>query len=83
MSEEEDNTSFDDDTTKTTAKTLWTETILEILYETLRKNKDDASVRKILAEVQSKGFRRDYIVEKVGKKVGAQAANRVRLLLKS
>jgi len=76
---DEDKTSLTD-TTLTTAKTLWTETILEILYETLRKNKDDAQVRKVLEEVKSKGFKREYIVGKVTKKVNAQAANRVHML---
>ena len=40
------------DTTKTTAKTLWTETILEILYETLRKNRPDQELLPVLKEVQ-------------------------------
>lgn len=71
----------EEDTTKTTAKTLWTETILEILYESLRRNKGDADIRKVLEEVRSKGFRRSYIIEKVEKKVDAKAASRVRALL--
>jgi hypothetical protein len=80
MSADDDSTKTQD-TTKTTAKTLWTETVLEILYETLRKNKDDAQLRNVLKEVQAKGFRRDQIIEKVGRKVDAQAATRVRKLL--
>jgi hypothetical protein len=73
----DDNT----DTTRTTAKTLWSETILEILYETLRKKKPDAELASVLKEVQQKGFKRDYILEKVGKKVDDRAALRVRQLL--
>ena len=72
---------MDEDTTKTTAKTLWTETILEILYESLRRNKGDDQIRKILAEVREKGFKRRYIVDKVKAKVDATAAARVRTLL--
>lgn len=71
----------DDDTTKTTAKTLWSETILEILYESLKANKSDAQIGEILREVQSKGFKRDYLVERVEKKVGDRAAIRVKALL--
>ena len=77
---DEDKTTLED-TTRTTAKTLWTETILEILYESLRRHKDDAQIGKVLAEVQAKGFKREYILEKVEKKVDTQAANRVRMLL--
>lgn len=72
----------EDDTTRTTAKTLWTETILEILYETLRKEKSDASLREILREVLEKGYKPHYIIDKVRKKVDDRAASRVQLLLK-
>ena len=77
----DDDTTKTQDTTRTTAKTLWTETILEVLYETLRKNKGDNEIRSVLKEVQAKGFRRDAIIEKVRRKVDAQAAARVRTLL--
>jgi hypothetical protein len=80
MSAEDDSTKTQD-TTRTTAKTLWTETILEVLYETLRKNKDDTQLRSVLKEVQAKGFKREAIISKVRKKVDAQAAARVRMLL--
>ncbi|OGT83534.1 MAG: hypothetical protein A3H91_12020 [Gammaproteobacteria bacterium RIFCSPLOWO2_02_FULL_61_13] len=69
------------DTTKTTAKTLWSETILEILYETLRRNKPDQELLGVLKEVQQKGFKRDYILEKVARKVDERSATRVRHLL--
>ena len=80
MSQDDDSTKTQD-TTRTTAKTLWTETILEVLYETLRKKKDDTQLRNVLKEVQAKGFKREAIIEKVRKKVDAQAAARVRMLL--
>ena len=73
--DDEDNTSL------TTAKTLWTETILEILYQSLKANKSDELVRDILKEVREKGFKPDYIYEKVEKKVDKTAAIRVRGLM--
>lgn len=72
---------MEEDTTKTTAKTLWSETILEILYETLRRNKDDDQVKQVLSEVRQKGFKRQYIIDKVRAKVDNKAAARVRSLL--
>lgn len=72
----------DDDTTRTTAKTLWTETILEILYESLRKNKGDTILRDILREVLDKGYKPHYIIDKVRNKVDERAASRVQGLLK-
>lgn len=70
-----------DNDEETIAKTLWTETILEILYEALKRNKDDAAITEVLKEVRSKGFKQDYIFEKVTKKVDKQAASRVKTLM--
>jgi len=71
----------DDDTTRTTARTLWTETILEILYDSLSRNKDDGTIRGVLREVLDKGYKPAYIIEKVRGKVDESAAARVRKLL--
>lgn len=66
----------------TIAKTLWSETILEILYETLRKGKDDPVIIETLKEVRAKGFKSDYVIDRVEKKVSKEAAIRVKQLLK-
>ena len=73
--------SDDDNTSLTTAKTLWTETILEILYQSLKVNKPDAVIRDVLKEVRQKGFKPDEIVQKVEKYVDRQASVRVRGLM--
>ena len=70
----------EEDTTRTVAKTLWSETILEILYETVRRGKSDRDIRKILKDVSAKGFKCDYVVNKVRKLVDEPAAERVRSL---
>jgi len=70
----------DDD--ETIAKTLWSETILEILYTSLKKNKSDTEIIELLKEIRGKGFKRAYIIEKTEKIVDKQAAMRVRGLLK-
>ena len=74
-------TDNEDMTDMTVAKTLWTETILEILYETLRKGKDDATVSEVLKEVRMKGYKPGEIVDQVDRKVDKQAALRVKALL--
>lgn len=71
----------DDNTSLTTAKTLWTETILEILYQSLKDKKPDAAISEVLKEVRQKGFKTDEIIQKVAKKVDQQASIRVRGLL--
>ncbi|MGK0297260.1 MAG: hypothetical protein ACI9XC_000862 [Gammaproteobacteria bacterium] len=71
----------DDNTSLTTAKTLWTETILEILFQSLKANKADAVILDVLKEVRQKGFTPDYIIEKVEKKIDKSASIRVRGLM--
>jgi len=73
-------TKRDEETTKTVAKTLWSETVLEILYESLRRNKGDAEIRKLLKEVKQKGFDLEYVEGKVTKLIDDRAADRVRVL---
>ncbi len=58
----------DDGTSMTTAKTLWTETILEVLYQSLKSNKSDTKIREVLTEIRLKGFKPDEIIDKVEKR---------------
>lgn len=74
--DEEDNTSV------TTAKTLWTETVLELLYLALKYDKPDEDIRKLLLQARIKGCKPAYIVSKVKHKVGEAAAVRVKMLIK-
>ena len=71
----------DDNTSLTTAKTLWTETILEILFQSLKANKADAVILEVLHEMRQKGFKPDYIIEKVEKKIDKNASILVRGLM--
>jgi len=68
-----------DNTSATTAKTLWTETILEILYLALKYDKPDEVVRKVLTQMN--GCKPDYIINKVDQKLGKRTALRVRMLM--
>ncbi len=54
---------------------------MEILYQALKANKPDDMVKDVLKEVREKGFKPDYIYEKVEKKVDKQAAIRARGLM--
>lgn len=72
-----------DTSTVTTAHTLWTETILELLCDFLRSNRPDEEIRTILIEVRKKGIKPDYIVRKIGEKVDLQAAMRVKNLMQN
>lgn len=70
------------DEEQTELKTLWSETILEILYAALQKDKSDAQIIDALKDIQKKGYKPDHIINKVEKKVDKQASIRVKNLLK-
>lgn len=65
---------------KTITKTLWSETIIEMLIDSLKRNASDKQVRELLREIRDKGFKRRYVLAKVEKSAGAAAAQRVKQL---
>lgn len=58
--------------------TLWSETLLEMLYDGLRNDWSGNALLQILRELNHKGIKMDKVTEKVKKKMGSDAA---RLLL--
>jgi len=70
-----------DDTQMTEVKTMWSETLLETLYAALEKNKSDTSIKELLGELAEKGYKKDYLVEKVTKKVGPNAASNLKRIM--
>ncbi|MBT7950766.1 MAG: hypothetical protein HN764_04015 [Gammaproteobacteria bacterium] len=71
----------DDQTQATIAKTLWSETLIELLIVSLEKNLSDEKIVELLKDLKQKKFKPDYIVRKVSKSLGEKQANRVKLLL--
>ena len=78
MADKEDTT-----TTVTEVKTMWSETLLESLYVAMQKKVSDAKVLEILRDLKSKGYSRDYLIEKVEKKVGPNAADQLKRIYAS
>lgn len=73
--------STEDPTQVTVSKTLWSETVIEMLIVALTKNQSDEKIIELLKEVKQKKFDDDYIITKVEKSIGSKESNRVRLLL--
>ena len=67
-----------DDTTVTEVKTMWSETLLEALYVALEKKASDAKIKGILSELREKGYQKEYLIEKVTKKIGPNAADHLK-----
>jgi len=71
----------DNSSTTTTVRTLWSETLLEILYESLPQNKPDEPIREVLRDLRIQGMKPDAIIREVAKKADEQATVRVMGLL--
>jgi len=69
----------DDDTTQ--AKTLWSETLIDMLIASLKANKSDAKIKGILKECKEKGLKARYLTGKVRKKIDERAAMKVKMLM--
>jgi len=70
-----------DDNDATLAKTLWSETIIDLLKIALEKDKSDDQVKEIAKECMQKGFKKDYLVQKITKELGNNAAFRLKQLI--
>lgn len=70
-----------DDTTKTVHKTLWSETLIEVLLLALKKNESDNKIVEILRELKQKKFRAGYITDKVRRSLSDSEAARVKKLM--
>ena len=68
-----------DDTT--TPKTLWTETLFEVLVDALKANKSDKHVIQALKDLKQKKVKGVIIVAHIDKKLGKKEAMRVKTLL--
>jgi hypothetical protein len=68
-----------DDTT--TPKTLWTETVFEILIDALKANKDDKQIIEALQNLKQKQVKGVVVVSHIDKKLGKEQAMRVKTLL--
>ncbi len=67
---------------ETVVKTLWSETLVEVLLAALKKNATDAQIKEILKELAEKGFKSDYVINKVSKEMDDAAVKRVRTLVR-
>jgi hypothetical protein len=70
-----------DNDDETIAKTLWSETIIDMLIATLKANKSDAQIKGLLSECKQKGFKASYLTGKVRKELGEGAAIRLKKLM--
>ena len=66
---------------KTIAKTLWSDTLIDLLVASLKANKSDDQIKGLLKECKQKGFKASYLTGKVRKELDERAATRVKRLM--
>lgn len=71
----------DDKTSMTMLKTLWSETLLDILVVSLEKKMPDQKIIEILKELRQKRFKASYITDKVRRSLSEADAQRVKKLM--
>jgi len=71
----------DDADDKTIAKTLWSDTLIDMLVASLRADKSDDQIKGLLKECKEKGFKASYLTGKVRKEIDERAAMRIKRLM--
>jgi hypothetical protein len=70
-----------DNNDNTVAKTLWSETMIDMLVASLKANKSDEQIKGLLIECKQKGFKASYLTGKVRKELDEAAAARIKKLM--
>ena len=66
---------------KTIAKTLWSDTLIDMLIASLKADKSDDQIKGLLKECKEKGFKASYLTGKVRKELDERAASRIKRLM--
>jgi len=70
-----------DSNDNTVAKTLWSETMIDMLVASLKANKSDEQIKDLLIECKQKGFKSRYLTGKVRKELDEAAVTRIKRLM--
>lgn len=71
-----------DSTHNTVQKTLWSDTLVELLLAALKKGSADPHIVNLLIEMKDRDFEAKYITGKIRKELDEQAVMRVKKLMK-
>ncbi len=64
-----------------TTTTLWTETLLEVLYSGLKGQEDESTIKAAVSDLKEMGFPSTYLVQMVAQEMGSAAAQRLERIL--
>lgn len=67
----------------TLPKTLWSETLFDLLFDAVRRKKSDAELKGILRDLKKRGYRADYVLSKIQRELGRDGVARVNKFFKT
>jgi transcriptional regulator CtsR len=62
---------------KTDLRTLWSETLIELLHDAVKENWSDKAIKEIIKELYNKGYTTERLMTMLDKKIGPEAATRL------
>jgi hypothetical protein len=66
---------------KTDLRTLWSDTLVELLYDAVREEWSDNAIQEIIKELYNKGYKTEQLMKMLDMKIGPEAATRLARLL--
>lgn len=66
-----------DNIEKTDLRTLWSETLIELLLDAARENWSDHIIQDIVKELYNKGYKTEQLIKLLDRKVGPDAATKL------
>ena len=62
---------------KTDLRTLWSDTLIEMLQEAVSEDWSDNAIKEIVRELYNKGYKTEQLIAMIDKKIGPNAAARL------
>ena len=62
---------------KTDLRTLWSETLIELLLDAVKEEWSDHIVQDIIKELYNKGYKTEQLIKLLDKKLGPDAATKM------
>ena len=62
---------------KTDLRTLWSETLIELLHDAVKEDWSDKAIKDIISELYNKGYKTEQLMVMLDSKIGPEAATKL------
>jgi len=62
---------------KTDLRTLWSETLIELLHDAVEEDWSDKAIKDIISELYNKGYKTEQLMVMLDRKIGPEAATKL------